>query len=123
MHMFLYRREWNRSSVRRFMHRVGEENLEDLFVLRKADGLSRGKTDELDALEDLKVRVETERREARAFKLADLAIDGEDVKTVLGVEQGREIGRILQALFEAVLDDPALNTRERLLGLLREKFK
>ena len=121
--MFLYRREWNRSSVRRFIHRVGEENLEDLFLLRKADCLSRGKTDELDALEDLKVRVETERREARAFKLADLAIDGEDVKTVLGIEQGPEIGRILQALFEAVLDDPVLNTRERLLGLLGEKFK
>jgi len=122
-HMFLYRREWNRSSVRRFIHRVGEENLEDLFLLRKADCLSRGKTDELDALEDLKVRVETERREARAFKLADLAIDGEDVKTVLGVDEGPEIGRILQVLFEAVLDDPGLNTRERLLGLLGEKFK
>jgi hypothetical protein len=120
--MFLYRKEWNRSTVRRFIQRVGEENLEDLFLLREADCLSRGMTEEVEELEDLRARVERERREAHAFKLADLAIDGNDVKTALGVVEGPEIGRILQDLFETVLDDPALNTREKLIRLLGEKF-
>ena len=121
-HMFLYRKEWNRSTVRRFIQRVGEENLEDLFLLREADCLSRGMTEEVEELEDLRARVERERREAHAFKLADLAIDGNDVKTALGVVESPEIGRILQDLFETVLDDPALNTREKLIRLLGEKF-
>jgi hypothetical protein len=30
------------------------------------------------------------------------------------------VGEILAALLERVLDDPSLNTRERLLGLARE---
>jgi len=38
----------------------------------------------------------------------------------LRIASGPEVGRILAELFERVLDDPALNTRERLLALARE---
>ena len=34
--------------------------------------------------------------------------------------RGPEVGRILDTLLERVLDDPALNERERLLALARE---
>jgi poly(A) polymerase/tRNA nucleotidyltransferase (CCA-adding enzyme) len=102
---------------------VGEENLENLFLLREADCLSRGKTDEIEDLADLKARVESERREARSFKISDLAIGGDDVKKALGLAEGPDVGRILQHMFEAVLDDPALNTREGLLRWLGEKLK
>jgi putative nucleotidyltransferase with HDIG domain len=122
MHMFLYRREWNRSTVRRFIGRVGEEHIGDLFVLRRADCLSRGMTGEVEELEDLRSRIETELREARAFKVSDLAIDGADVKDALGLPEGPEIGRILGELFENVVDDPSLNTREALLDELRRRY-
>ena len=47
--------------------------------------------------------------------LRDLAIDGDDLRLV-GVAPGPKLGKILAALLELVLRDPALNTRERLLA-------
>jgi tRNA nucleotidyltransferase (CCA-adding enzyme) len=44
----------------------------------------------------------------------DLAINGRDL-IELGMKPGREIGEVLDALFEMVLDDPERNTREQLL--------
>ena len=40
----------------------------------------------------------------------------------LGVPQGPAIGRILNALFERVTDDPALNTKDALLELAKEEL-
>jgi tRNA nucleotidyltransferase (CCA-adding enzyme) len=48
--------------------------------------------------------------------LGDLAVDGDDLRAA-GVGPGRVIGETLARLLEAVLDDPAQNTRERLLAL------
>jgi hypothetical protein len=117
-HMFLYLSEWNRGTLRRFIRRVGEQNLDPLFRLREADCLSRGMTGEMESIQALRIRIDDELREASAFKLADLEVDGEDVKSVLGLSEGPAVGRILQQIFEQVLDDPSLNTREKLLELL-----
>jgi hypothetical protein len=38
----------------------------------------------------------------------------------LGIGPGPTVGRVIAALFERVLDDPGLNTPERLLPLVRE---
>lgn len=48
-----------------------------------------------------------------AIEIADLAIDGDDLRQ-LGVAPGPIMGRLLAQLLEEVLDDPALNTRENL---------
>ena len=45
--------------------------------------------------------------------IKDLAINGKDL-AALGVPTGRQMGRILQKLLEAVWEDPALNTPEGL---------
>ena len=52
-------------------------------------------------------------------EIGDLALDGDDLR-VAGVPPGPAMRKILQRLLDLVLDDPALNTRERLLGLVRE---
>lgn len=48
----------------------------------------------------------------------DLAVDGDDLRQA-GIAPGPGLGKILTALLELVLDDPALNTRERLLAEAR----
>ena len=48
--------------------------------------------------------------------LGDLAVNGEDLKAA-GLPAGPELGQTLRRLLDAVLDDPAQNTRERLLKL------
>jgi tRNA nucleotidyltransferase (CCA-adding enzyme) len=47
-------------------------------------------------------------------ELSDLAIDGDDLRQ-LGIRPGPDLGKILSKLLDMVLDDPAANTRERLL--------
>jgi tRNA nucleotidyltransferase (CCA-adding enzyme) len=120
-HMFWYQTEWSGSAVRRFVRKVGLENIPALFALRKADNIGSGaRSPRMYALEALWERVQEEIRAASAFSLRDLTIDGNDVMKELGIGPGPRVGQILNDLFERVTDDPRLNTRERLLELARE---
>ncbi len=120
-HMFWYQSEWTPSAVRRFVRKVGLENIPALFALRKADNIGSGaRSPRMYALEALWERVQEEIRAASAFSLKDLAIDGNDVMKELGIPPGPRVGEILNELFERVTDDPKLNTREHLLELARE---
>lgn len=122
-HMFWYQTEWSGSAVRRFIRKVGLENIPALFALRRADNIGSGaRSPRMYALESLWRRVQEEIDSANAFSLRDLKIDGNDLIAVLGMKPGPEIGRVLNALFERVLDDPALNDREKLLELAREEI-
>ena len=49
--------------------------------------------------------------------IADLALDGDDLRRA-GVPAGRAIGQTLERLLDAVLEDPARNTRTELLSLI-----
>jgi len=51
-----------------------------------------------------------------AIEVGDLAITGNDLLKA-GIAPGPAVGRILGRLLEAVVDDPAMNQRERLLAL------
>ena len=122
-HMFWYQTEWSASAVRRFIRKIGLENIPALFALRRADNIGSGaKSPRMYALEALWQRVQEEIDAANAFSLRDLKIDGNDLMTELGVPQGPAIGRVLNALFERVTDEPALNTRESLLELAKEEL-
>jgi len=54
-----------------------------------------------------------------ALATSELAITGNDLMTELGLPAGPAIGKTLRALFERVLDEPALNARDTLLALAR----
>ena len=51
--------------------------------------------------------------------LKSLAVNGNDLQEI-GVPFGRQIGELLRALHERVLDDPSLNDKETLLKLARQ---
>ena len=119
-HMFWYQTEWTDSAVRRFMTKVGIEYIPALFALRRADNIGSGaRSPRMYALEALWQRVQEEIHAANAFSLRDLKIDGNDLKSELGLTPGPVFKKILDALFEKVLDDPSLNERETLLRLAR----
>ena len=121
-HMFWYQTDWTGSAVRRFIRKVGLDNIPALFALRRADNIGSGaRSPRMHALDALWQRVQEEIHAANAFSLRDLKIDGNDLRTELGMAPGPAMGRVLNALFERVLDEPALNTRERLLELAREE--
>jgi len=120
-HMFWYQTDWTGSAVRRFVRKVGLENIPALFALRKADNIGSGaRSPRMYHLESLWERVQEEIRAASAFSLRDLAIDGNDVMKELGIPPSPRVGQILNELFERVTEDPNLNTRDDLLRLARE---
>ncbi|MFY7923342.1 MAG: CCA tRNA nucleotidyltransferase [Gemmatimonas sp.] len=51
-----------------------------------------------------------------AIEIADLAVDGDDLRRA-GIAAGPQLGRTLQRLIDAVIDDPTRNTPATLLAL------
>ena len=119
-HAVGYESGWSDGEVRRFIRRIGVENMGDLFSLCRADILAHGlqKKEELSLLTQLQGRASRLTRNAFVAKTADLAIDGFEVMEILGLSKGPEIGRVLRELLEKVTDDPELNTPEALRGIL-----
>jgi tRNA nucleotidyltransferase (CCA-adding enzyme) len=118
-HMFWYAPEWSDATVRRFIRRVGAELLPDLFALRAGDVVGRGYGEDPEKeLGELRRRVEKVVAEDQALSIGDLAIGGKEVMDALGVPPGRAVGDMLRQLLEEVLEEPELNTRERLLERL-----
>ncbi len=118
-HMFAYRRDWTDAAVRRFIRRVGRHRLRDLFALRRADNAASGTREPLrGGIAELERRVAGEIA-GSPLRMSDLAVNGTDIARALEIGPGPEVGRVLRALTEAVLDDPALNTQERLTELAR----
>jgi len=120
-HMFDYRSEWSDAAVRRWVRRVGEDAVADLFDVRIADMLGNGlKTGFPAQLEPLRRRIGRVLAGSRALRVGDLAVDGCDVMKALGIGPGPAVGEALEALLEEVLEEPGGNTRERLLARLGE---
>jgi tRNA nucleotidyltransferase (CCA-adding enzyme) len=118
-HMFDYRAEWGDGALRRWLRRVGVQNVADLFDLRIADRIGNGlKPGFPGQIELMRERLESLMREDQALSVRDLALDGRDVMRALGIGPGPRVREALEALLEDVLDDPTCNTRERLLARL-----
>ncbi|MCL2557605.1 MAG: HD domain-containing protein [Treponema sp.] len=124
-HMFHYTDDWSDAAARRFLARVGREHLADLYKLRRADSYaSAGIAPPANYLLPLAERVERIVAEAQAISLKDLALSGRDL-IAAGVPPGKIMGKILDELLEAVIEDPALNERGRLIEIafkLSDKF-
>jgi putative nucleotidyltransferase with HDIG domain len=119
-HMFSYTDSFSDSAVRRFVRRVGEENLHDLFDLRRADSFGMtGIEPPFELSLDFRDRIASVLEKSRVFSLKDLAVNGHDLIEA-GIPSGKHLGIILNRLLEAVIDDPELNDREKLLQLTRQ---
>jgi tRNA nucleotidyltransferase (CCA-adding enzyme) len=107
--------------ARRFLREHGDELAFDLVTHKEADLAGKQPSkEELEAVADLRSLLERER--VQPHRLSDLAVDGADL-IALGVQEGPEVGRILATLLDAVVEDPAANTPERLLALAREQSR
>jgi putative nucleotidyltransferase with HDIG domain len=116
-HMFHYTPDWKDSAVRRFIARIGESRLEDIYRLRRADAFGLcGKEIEPESLVQLADRVEEVMEKSRAFSIKELAISGKDL-IAAGIPTGKIMGVLLRELLETVLDDPEQNTKDKLLEI------
>lgn len=124
-HMFPCDPMMTDTALRRLAAKVGREALFDLLELRRADIVASGRQYHRAwrTLYEFASRIQALLQEEKVLTMADLAVDGHDIMDVLGLAPGPEVGRVLQELFYWVTEDPARNTRERLLGYLKEKKK
>jgi tRNA nucleotidyltransferase (CCA-adding enzyme) len=121
-HLFHYSDEWSDATVRRWIRRVGKERVEDLYVLNEADVRAKGKdaTDDLAALAGLRAHVERVLLLGAALSTRELRVNGHDLMQTFSRPPGPWLKRVLEALLEAVTNDPSLNERESLLRLARD---
>jgi len=107
--------EWSDAAIRRFLRRVGEENIEDLFKLRIADATANPHS-EFDSTEIAKLQTHISEvlKQDMALKLSDLKITGDDLAGI-GVERGPKMGEILNKLLDIVIEDPLKNKKDLLL--------
>ena len=118
-HMFNYSKEWSDSAVRRFIIRVGLDHLDDLFTIRIADIKAMGRKVEPGHPKDLRKQIKTILRKQNALHLKDLAINGNDVMRLLGIAPSQKVGEVLNKLLDKVLDNPKLNTKPKLIELIK----
>jgi putative nucleotidyltransferase with HDIG domain len=115
-----YRVEPTAVGARRFLARHGDELAFDLAEHRLAD--LRAKDVPAQWLNDAEAfRRLLDAEGAAPHRIADLAIDGSDLLE-LGVDSGPRVGELLRELLERVLDDPSVNTRDRLLEEARRRL-
>lgn len=121
-HFVRYEPDWSDSAVRRWVKKVGLENVPSLLALARADIAGKGPAiTKLDtaAISELEQRVSAmSLASALPTSTKSLAIDGKDVMERLQVKPGRVVGQVLAMLLEATLENPEVNTREGLLALV-----
>ncbi|MEW6666599.1 MAG: CCA tRNA nucleotidyltransferase [Thermodesulfobacteriota bacterium] len=115
-----YRPGWSDGAVRRLVRAVGADNVDPFLGFRKADLAAHGVRDEKqDLFSHLENRIRGILSGSFPGKRRDLAIDGHKVMDILGLSPGPEVGRALGLLLEKVMDDPGLNSEEKLVAVLK----
>jgi tRNA nucleotidyltransferase (CCA-adding enzyme) len=124
-HLICYTSEWTDAAVRRFIKRVGTGTVDPLLRLGEADALGKGRhvEEELQALQELRGRIDKAIEEGTALTTQDLAVGGHDVIEHLEGGAGPAVGEILRTLLDRVIEDPSLNTRDKLMPLVEELAK
>lgn len=107
------------SAVRRMIVNVGRDNIWDLMNIRFCDRIGSGRPlEEPHRLRRYFAMIEEALTQPTDLKM--LKIDGKKIMEVTHETPGPRIGLILNALMGEVLEDPALNTEERLVSRVTE---
>jgi tRNA nucleotidyltransferase/poly(A) polymerase len=119
-----YAVEWRDADVRRFMAGVPAELLDDVLVLRQARTADDAAAAGLER--HLSERIRGQRAAGAPLSLAELAVDGRDLRERLGIPEGPLIGRILDRLLQEVIEQPTLDQEATLLtraSLIRDELR
>jgi hypothetical protein len=115
--MFTYNKEMTDAAIRRFIRRVGIDEIGDMMMVRVGDRKGGGSRATSWRLRELQERIGILLYDP--LDVTDMAIDGHDVMKILGIKPGPQVGKVLNALFEEILEDPKKNQREYLLDRIK----
>jgi len=122
-HMFYYNvGDVTEAGVRRFLARVGPENVDDLIKVREADRIGSGVPKAVPyKLRHLLFMIEKVKKDPILPKM--LKLNGNELMELLKIQPGPKVGFILSILLEDVLDDPKRNEKEYLSKRAVEIYK
>lgn len=113
-----------KKKLRRALNQMGPDLFDDYAKLRRADMLGQSDYMQEKKQQDYRHLLEMYReiREAQeCLLIRDLKLDGKDL-IAMGVQPGPDMGKILNDLLQQVLEEPQLNTKEKLKELVQIKW-
>jgi tRNA nucleotidyltransferase (CCA-adding enzyme) len=119
-HMFAYDSHMTDAAIRRFIRKVGLENINDMMMLRIGDRVGGGSKQTSWRLRELQERIGNVLY--TPMQISDMKVSGHDIMEILGIKGGPKIGQVLKTLFDEVIEDSEKNERQYLLGKI-EKLK
>lgn len=115
-----YRMPAAAKNVRRAMNQIGEELFPYYMEVRRADVLAQSmykREEKIKNLDDIEKLYHEITAKGQCVSLKELAVTGNDLIQA-GVKPGKEIGEKLKELLDLVIENPGLNTKEKLLKRL-----
>jgi putative nucleotidyltransferase with HDIG domain len=109
-HQFSVDERQTDKAIRRFIKNVGQENILDILELRRADRLGGGAKETSWRLEKFKQKLISVQKQP--FSIQDLKINGHQIMKILKITPGPLVGRILEQLFEEVVENKIVNQQE-----------
>ena len=107
-------------SLRRCAAAHPPELLSQRWTLLSLEAELRGDAPQSTHFTQLQQQLTTELSHKPPLSTAELALSGKDLLKELQLKPGPQVGQLLRALLEAVLEDPRLNTRDELLARARQ---
>ena len=114
-----------KKDLRRLLAKIGEKNMHDLLLVRRADAAAHAPeaAARLTALADEDERILHEiTAERGCLHVKDLAVSGNDL-LALGLKPGAAVGETLSRLLDLVLDEEVPNEKGALLAAARKEMQ
>lgn len=112
----------SKKTYKKYIGLLGEETVEELFEIRKADISAQNPRFLAEGLEANKIglKILNEiKKENSCLKIGDLAINGKDLEKA-GIPPSPEMGRILEMLLDEVLEEKTENSKNALLERVKD---
>ena len=123
-HDYFIGRQVDKHGVRKAMNKIGEDAMEPLFEVIRADILAQSdylREEKLNNLESWCENFLQVKEEGQCVSLRTLAVKGSDL-IEFGMKPGKEMGEVLNKLLTHVLEYPEDNEKEILLKMVKERF-
>ena len=116
----------NAKSVRKAASRIGSDIFPLYLAVHHCDVLAQSDHLKEEKLEHEKQILELflkSREQGECLSLKELDINGGDLIKEVGMKPGPEMGQVLNALLDKVIDDPVLNEKQKLISLAKDLIR
>lgn len=110
--------EVGKKYVKRWLNKIGEKQFRRLLEVRRADikgqkpDYEKSRIEKVDNIENILEEILSEKS---CFSLKDLAVNGNDVKEVMSLKEGKDIGYWLNEILKRVIDGELENNKDDLV--------